>query len=64
MNEPTSHQDGKARVVKFLKEKYGYERVIMVGDGSTDLASCPPAVSFKLDFIKFYKPKKKSNSLV
>lgn len=37
--EPTSHQDGKARVVKFLKEKYCYERVIMVGDGSTDLVS-------------------------
>lgn len=32
-------------MVKFLKEKYGYERVIMVGDGSTDLAACPPAVS-------------------
>lgn len=44
--EPTSHQDGKARVVKFLKEKYGYDRIIMVGDGSTDLAACPPADAF------------------
>jgi len=45
-NEPTSHQDGKARVVKFLKEQYGYERVIMIGDGSTDLAASPPADAF------------------
>nr|XP_037289794.1 phosphoserine phosphatase-like [Rhipicephalus microplus] len=44
--QPTSHQDGKARVVSFLKQKYGYQRVVMVGDGATDLAACPPADAF------------------
>ncbi|XP_065289803.1 phosphoserine phosphatase isoform X1 [Dermacentor albipictus] len=44
--QPTTHQDGKARVVSFLKQKYGYQRVVMVGDGATDLAACPPADAF------------------
>ncbi|XP_022658385.1 phosphoserine phosphatase-like isoform X2 [Varroa jacobsoni] len=44
--QPTSHQDGKARVVQFLKKKFGYQRVVMVGDGATDLAACPPADAF------------------
>lgn len=34
--QPASHQDGKARVVSCLKQKYGYQRVVMVGDGATD----------------------------
>jgi len=45
-NQPTSNQDGKARVVQFLKQKFAYQRVIMVGDGATDLAACPPADAF------------------
>lgn len=28
-----------------LKEQYGYETVVMIGDGATDLEACPPAVS-------------------
>ncbi|XP_076367375.1 phosphoserine phosphatase isoform X1 [Tachypleus tridentatus] len=45
-NQPTSRQDGKAQVVKYLKQYYGYQRLVMVGDGATDLAACPPADGF------------------
>jgi len=45
-NEPTSHQEGKAEVVAYLKHRYGYRRIIMIGDGATDLAACPPADAF------------------
>ncbi|XP_023214586.1 phosphoserine phosphatase-like [Centruroides sculpturatus] len=44
--QPTSNQDGKAQVVNHLKQTYGYERLVMVGDGATDLAACPPAEGF------------------
>lgn len=44
--QPTSHQDGKARVAAFLKQKHGFQRVVMVGDGATDMAACPPADAF------------------
>jgi len=44
--EPTSHQDGKAKVVSYLKRRYGYRCVVMVGDGATDLEACPPAEAF------------------
>lgn len=44
-NEPTSQQEGKAEVVAYLKHRCGYRRLIMIGDGATDLAACPPAVS-------------------
>ena len=42
--EPTSQQDGKAQVVAYLKHLQGYQRVVMIGDGVTDLEACPPAV--------------------
>lgn len=42
--EPTSQQDGKAQVVAYLKHLQDYQRVVMVGDGVTDLEACPPAV--------------------
>ena len=42
---PTSQQDGKAQVCAYLKERFDYQTVIMVGDGATDMAACPPAVS-------------------
>ncbi|XP_054717620.1 phosphoserine phosphatase-like [Uloborus diversus] len=45
-NEPTSHQEGKAEVVAYLKHRFGYRRLVMVGDGATDLAACPPADAF------------------
>lgn len=41
----TCEQDGKARVIKHLKETHGYDTVVMIGDGATDLAARPPAVS-------------------
>ncbi|KAG8195553.1 hypothetical protein JTE90_002179 [Oedothorax gibbosus] len=44
--EPTSHQEGKAEVVSYLKHRFGYRRLVMVGDGATDLAACPPADGF------------------
>lgn len=43
--EPTSQQDGKAKVVAYLKNRYQYRYVTMIGDGVTDLEACPPAVS-------------------
>ena len=42
----TCRQDGKAKVIQHLKSDFGYERVVMVGDGSTDLAAKPPADAF------------------
>jgi len=36
-DEPTSRAGGKAKVVATLKAKYGYKKVVMVGDGATDL---------------------------
>ncbi|VVC33589.1 Hypothetical protein CINCED_3A020878 [Cinara cedri] len=44
--EPTSKNGGKAEVIKSLKEKYGYTKLFMIGDGITDLEACPPADAF------------------
>jgi phosphoserine phosphatase len=41
--EPTSRDGGKARVIAMLKEKHGFQRVVMVGDGATDMQAKPPA---------------------
>ena len=35
--QPTSRKGGKAKVVADLKAKHGYETVVMIGDGATDL---------------------------
>ena len=43
--QPTSESGGKPRVMQVLREKFGYKTMIMVGDGMTDLESCPPAVN-------------------
>ena len=40
-DEPTSRAGGKAKVVADLKAKYGYKKVVMVGDGATDLEVRP-----------------------
>lgn len=45
-SEMTCESGGKGRVIEHLKRTYQYERVIMVGDGATDLESCPPADGF------------------
>ena len=46
--ELTSESGGKARVIELLKEAYGYDNVVMIGDGATDMEACPPAVSFSV----------------
>ncbi|XP_023233940.1 phosphoserine phosphatase-like isoform X4 [Centruroides sculpturatus] len=45
-NQPVCHQNGKAEVISYLKENYGYQKVVMIGDGITDLMACPPADGF------------------
>jgi len=45
-NEPTSRAGGKGVVVGQLKEKFGYDPIIMVGDGATDMEARPPATAF------------------
>jgi len=49
-NEPTSNSGskmvGKARVCGLLKETYGYENLVMIGDGATDAEASPPADVF------------------
>lgn len=44
-SELTSESGGKGKVIEVLKQKYGYQNVVMIGDGATDLETCPPAVS-------------------
>ncbi|XP_049873802.1 phosphoserine phosphatase isoform X2 [Pectinophora gossypiella] len=45
-NEPTSRSGGKGLVIRRLKEQYGYQRLIMIGDGATDAEASPPADGF------------------
>ncbi|XP_044737647.1 phosphoserine phosphatase isoform X2 [Chrysoperla carnea] len=45
-NEPTSKSGGKSQVIQYLKEKFGYKNLVMIGDGATDLEACPPADAF------------------
>ncbi len=46
--ELTSESGGKGKVIEHLKSKFNYKRVVMIGDGATDLESCPPAVNIYL----------------
>lgn len=41
--EPTSRSGGKARALATLAARHGFSRMVMVGDGATDLEACPPA---------------------
>jgi phosphoserine phosphatase len=36
-NEMTSDSGGKGRVLEYLRKKYNYQRIIMIGDGATDM---------------------------
>jgi len=45
-NEPTSRDMGKPAAIGRLKEEHGYDIVVMVGDGATDLQAVPPADAF------------------
>jgi phosphoserine phosphatase len=44
--EPTSRAGGKAKVIAQLRAQHGYETVVMVGDGATDMQARPPATAF------------------
>jgi phosphoserine phosphatase len=41
--EPTSRSGGKAKALQQLREKNNYSKMVMVGDGVTDLEARPPA---------------------
>ncbi|KAL7471853.1 hypothetical protein ACHAXS_012158 [Conticribra weissflogii] len=44
--EPTSADQGKPKALGMIKEKYGFDKMVMVGDGATDAQACPPADAF------------------
>lgn len=44
--QPTAESGGKGKVIKFLKEKFHFKNIIMIGDGATDMEACPPADVF------------------
>ena len=33
-------------MIQSLKEKHGFRKLVMIGDGATDLEACPPADAF------------------
>ncbi|MFH4983524.1 hypothetical protein AB6A40_010233 [Gnathostoma spinigerum] len=45
-SESGSKNVGKAGVCGHLKQKMGYKRLVMVGDGATDMEASPPADAF------------------
>uniref|UniRef100_A0A1B6I462 Phosphoserine phosphatase n=2 Tax=Homalodisca liturata TaxID=320908 RepID=A0A1B6I462_9HEMI len=45
-NEPTSRNGGKGEVIGLLKKEHGYSKIVLIGDGATDLEACPPADAF------------------
>lgn len=44
--EPTSADGGKPKALQLIKEKKGYDVMVMVGDGATDAQAKPPAAAF------------------
>ena len=50
-DQPTCRDNGKAVVIQQLKDKFGYRRLVHIGDGVTDLEACPPAVSLSPVFF-------------
>lgn len=45
--QPTAESGGKGKVIKLLKEKFQFQKIVMIGDGVTDMEACPPAVRIK-----------------
>jgi phosphoserine phosphatase len=45
-NEPTSKDMGKPKAIQQIKDQYGYQTIVMVGDGATDAQAKPPADAF------------------
>jgi phosphoserine phosphatase len=46
VDEPTSADGGKPKALSIIKERHGYNTMIMVGDGATDAQARPPADAF------------------
>ncbi|XP_058425495.1 phosphoserine phosphatase isoform X1 [Diceros bicornis minor] len=44
--QPTAESGGKGKVIKLLKEKFHFKKIVMIGDGATDMEACPPADAF------------------
>lgn len=44
--QPTSRSGGKSAVIKRLREEFGHSKIVMIGDGVTDLETYPPADAF------------------
>ncbi|KAG8451791.1 hypothetical protein GDO86_003837 [Hymenochirus boettgeri] len=42
----TAESGGKGKVIGLLKEKFGFKKIVMIGDGATDMEACPPADAF------------------
>ena len=45
-DEPTSADMGKPKAVQQIKDEFGYDTIVMVGDGATDAQAKPPADAF------------------
>lgn len=43
--QPTAESGGKGKVISHLKEQFHFKKVVMIGDGATDMEACPPGVS-------------------
>jgi len=46
LSVPTAKSGGKARALTALQMKHGYRRMVMIGDGATDMEAKPPAEVF------------------
>ncbi|KAM4648394.1 phosphoserine phosphatase [Amazona ochrocephala] len=44
--QPTAESGGKGKVISHLKEQFHFKKVVMIGDGATDMEACPPADCF------------------
>uniref|UniRef100_A0A8C5LR80 Phosphoserine phosphatase n=1 Tax=Leptobrachium leishanense TaxID=445787 RepID=A0A8C5LR80_9ANUR len=42
----TAESGGKGKVIGLLKQKYGFKKIVMIGDGATDMEASPPADGF------------------
>lgn len=42
----TAESGGKGKVIGLLKERFRFKKIVMVGDGATDMEACPPADGF------------------
>lgn len=51
--QPTAESGGKGQVISYLKEQFQFKKVVMIGDGATDMEACPPAVSSDCGVMAF-----------